>query len=185
MAQSLQERLAVPLQGPATWQGQWEQWRHAAAALQAAHEEKARERRGAMQRDLVAEFAGADYVPLGHYRDLAEGELAPASAPALEYFHRTGEMRLCNVLDLGRLHHLALVQALALRLDGAPDTGPPPLVDVLPREGPPIEHGDIVLGPHAAFLSAAGTRWRIFLVFTYDGPAGGCQTRHVIAEGIL
>ncbi|HEU5314482.1 MAG TPA: hypothetical protein VFX49_00095 [Chloroflexota bacterium] len=178
---SVLDRLAHPIRELREWSSHVAQERAERAAEQeATYRQRHAEYIGA----VVSRYADADPITPRSYRELSPGEVRFGRAPAFEYFHHTGELRLFNVLPADLLTRAALTEALALEID---ETGEPygDFIDVKPHEIPPFEYGAINL-TSPALREAHGISCRIFLTLTYSAVQGsfrgGIQTRRFVVD---
>jgi hypothetical protein len=137
--------------------------------------------------EVEAAFADAQHLDLAPCRDILSGDIHPGALPAVEYYHSTGEVRLCNVLDPAVAQDATLTKALAIRRDIP--AAEAELLDVKPEDRAPIEYAAINLGPVQEFRHAAGQRWRFFVEYTTctvaAGIGAGIHTHRLVADCTL
>jgi hypothetical protein len=182
----LLDKLTSPFKGFSDWQKQ----QSAARAEKArAEEEAVQARHDAYLKEIMDEFADADRIEPKPYRDLSVGEAKVGRTPAVEYLRNTAAVRLHNLMSQDMMSQAALIDALAMRLDGLEEGQAGEVVDVKPKDMAAIEHGSVNLGPIDEFKNADGTRWRFFIELSYSAARGsgrgGIQTRRYIADCAL
>ena len=137
--------------------------------------------------EAEATFADAQHLELARCRDVLSGEIHPGAVPAVEYFHSTGEVRLCNVLDAAVAEDATVTKALAIRLESP--AAEAEILDVKPADRAPIEYTAFNLGPVSEFRRAASQRWRFFVEYTTctvaAGIGAGIHTYRLVADCTL